>query len=191
MPAISSSVIQSVNQYIKLTPLREIPKYQGRILDENDLIEALDITLQSLKETERMLDKPMYAGEKAFDFVEDAKRALEEVYLSSRETKDVMMQRRKHLIMYHLVVEPVIEDLGNCDHRLMLQCVEGYINALKHYILESDIEVQMDDAVVMLEIVKARIRQREELRKLNIRKRKTVKRIEPIPSEGDVQFDIE
>jgi hypothetical protein len=93
--------------------------------------------------------------------------------------------------MYHLVIEPMIDDIGNMDHQTMIQCIDAYIDAVINYIHTCDVEVHPDDATVMFEVVKAKIRQREELRKTSIRKRKTTKKaVDLIPPTEDEPLEI-
>jgi hypothetical protein len=182
----SPEVFQSIVNFIKLTPLRELPNHAKWIRDEFDLMEAVSVVRDHVADTARMEGKPMYAGESSFDFCEDLRRAFEEVYLSCREQKDVIFQRKRNLVMYHLAIDPIIDDLGQYPHREVLESADQYFADIIAFIENADTEVYIDDALVMHEIVKAKTRTREEERKQNLRRRKTVKR-----SSIDSKVDID
>lgn len=187
----STTAYQGVISFIKMTPLREQPNQEKWIRDEFDLIEALEITRDALKDTHRMIDKPMYAGESTFDFAEDVRRAVEEVYLSSREQKDVLLQRKRHLVMYHLVINPMIDDLNRYCHQDAVNAADDYFGELINFVLTNDIEVQLDDALVTQHICRAKIRDRDVARKNNIKRRKTVKKVAPEPEPDETDLDDE
>jgi hypothetical protein len=175
----SPTVFQSITNFIKLTPLRDLPNHTKWIRDEFDLMEAVEVVRDYLKDTARMVGKPMYAGETTFDFCEDIRRAFEEVYLSCREQKDVIFQRKRNLVMYHLAIDPIIDDLGQYSHTDVLEAADQYFADVLSFIQTTDTDVYIDDALVMHEIVKTQTRAREEERKQNIRRRKTSKK--PLP----------
>lgn len=172
----TTAIFDNIAAFIKLTPLREQPNQEKWIRDENDLCEALTVTLEALHDTARMLGHPMYAGEKVFDFAEDTRRALEEMYLSARERSDIIVQRKKHLVMYHLVLAPIIDELGRYDHSTVLASIDDYFSSLHTFLFTNDIEVQIDDAIVTQHICNAKIHERDKNRKNSIKQRKTVKK---------------
>lgn len=172
----STAVLDSVTQFLKLTPLRDDPKHTKWIRDEFDLLEALDITKDCYHDTIRMIGKPMYVGDKEFDFTEDVKRAVEENLLNCRDPKDQLIQRKHNITMYHLVIEPIIDQLATFQHTDVLSNIDEYIAAVSKALLDNPVDPHIDDAIVAREIINAKVRQLDVIRKQQKLDRRTKKK---------------
>jgi hypothetical protein len=181
-------VAENITRFLKLTPLRSDPRHERWVRDEFDLLDALDITKQCYHDTSRMIGKPMYVGDVGFDFTEDVKRAVEENLLGCRDPKDVLLQRKRNVTMYHLVVEPIIQHLSTLRHQELLTVVDTYFQAVADLIMNDPVDPHLDDAIVAHEMVKASVRERESIRKQQKTARRTKKK--PVVEDVDVDIDV-
>lgn len=189
MTSPSPAIHDYITRFIKLTPLQEDPKHARWVRDEFDLREAVDITRVCYHDTARMLGKPMYVGDKEFDFTEDVKRAVEENLLNCRDPKDVFVQRKHNITMYHLVIEPIIDQLATLPHVDVLALVDGYMDAVVESIMTNPTNPHMDDAIVAREMVNATVRERDTIRKqqkLNRRTKKKPAMVVDLTEENDL-----
>ena len=192
MIAIPTTIHDAIGKFIKLTPLRDDPKHTKWVRDEFDLVEALEILLGCYNDTRRPANKPMYVGDKSFDFTEDVKRAIEENLLGARDQKDILINRKYNITMYHLVIEPIIHSVSTMQHADVLDGIELYIKTIINEVLTSDIDPHMDDAIVMREIINAAVRERDAIRKQQKTARRTQKRqpviIEDVEDVDDIDM---
>lgn len=177
MIAPSAAVVDSITCFLKLTPLRDDPKHTKWTRDEFDLIEAVDITNTCYQDTARMAGIPMYAGESTFDFTEDVRRAVEENLLGCRDPKDQLVRRKHNIIMYHLVISMIIDQLSKYPHQDVLLHLPSYMDQVRANILLNDVDPHMDDAIVAREMVNITIRERDNDRKKQKTHRRTTKKI--------------
>lgn len=165
-------IAAGIHTFVKLTALREQPHEIKYIQDEFDLLEALDITKTFLLDTSSMLGKQKYKGHPTFDFVNDVKENLEELYLTGQTPQQAAIARKKYGAMYNLVIEPTIEMMRVFDHGQALQQADPVINQVKHLVLNNETLTNYDDAIVNREIIRNMIAAREEVRKQSKRSRR-------------------
>lgn len=176
MTTPSPAVLDSITQFLKLTPLREDPRHAKWIRDEFDLLEAISITRDCYHDTQRMIGKPMYVGDKDFDFTEDVKRAVEENLLNCRDPKEQMVHRKRNITMYHLVIEPIIDQLSKLQLPDVLATVDGYFDAVGTAVLTNPVDAHFDDAIVAREMINAKVRALDVARKQQKLDRRTKKK---------------
>ena len=176
MIAPSPAVLDNITQFLKLTPLRDDPRHERWIRDEYDLLDALSITKDCYTDTQRMMGKPMYVGDKIFDFTEDVKRGVEENLLNCRDPKDQMVHRKRNITMYHLVIEPIIDHLSSHAHQEVLDSVASYFEAASISVVTNPVEAHMDDAIVAREMINAKVRALDAARKQQKLERRTKKK---------------
>lgn len=181
----STHITEAINSFIKLTPLRDDPRHTKWVRDEFDLAEALEITRDYYHDTARMVGKPMYVGDRTFDFTEDVKRAVEEHLLGCRDQSQVLIQRKHNITMYHLVIEPIIDHIGTLTHQEALATIDQYTADTINALMSSTIDPHMDDAVVARELVNMAVRERDVIRKAQKQRRKTKRPpvVETVPDE--------
>ena len=187
----SAAVLDNITRFLKLTPLCSDPKQSKWIRDENDLLEALDITNMCYHDTARMVGIPMYVGESSFDFTEDVKRAVEENLLHGRDPKDHLIHRKHNITMYHLVIEPIIDQLATLPHTEVLSHIDAYFESVATSLLTNPTDPHMDDAIVALEMVRATVRARDGIRKQQKLDRRTKKKSVVIDIPDDVDDSID
>jgi hypothetical protein len=186
----NAAVADSITRFLKLTPLRDDPRHERWVRDEFDLIEALEITNQCYNDTTRMIGKPMYVGDSGFDFTEDVKRAVEENLLGCRDQKNVLLQRKRNITMYHLVIEPIIQQLSTLPHTDVLATVDTYFRQVVEMVRTDPVDPHMDDAIVAHEMVKAAVREREAIRKQQKTSRRTKKK-RVVVEDVDIDTDVD
>ena len=172
----NAHVLGNVTQFLKLTALREDPSQTKWVRDEFDLLDAIDMLEIAYQDTQRMVGKPMYVGDNGFDFTEDVKRAMEEILLDSRDSKDKLLQRKTNITMYHLVLEPIIDQFAPIDHELALADVKEYLEQVRRAIITDPTDPNMDDAIVSREMIRQHIRDRDASRKQQKLLRRTKRR---------------
>jgi hypothetical protein len=172
---LSPAVHDGLRKFIRLTALASNPQYTRRIRDEFDLLDALEVVRNYFHETKSMVGLKMYKAQ-PFDVIEDVKRATEEHFLSGREAKDAALARGKNLTMYHLAIVPIIEMFKGVNHEVILKNIDNVLTQVKDQLHTLEIRSHIDDALVTLAQVSVMIKQREDARKLELAKRRRVKR---------------
>lgn len=175
MNVLNEKIISGINMFSKMTALRRDAHEVKYVQDELDLIEALEFVRQKFHETEHLIGKPMYKGQKAFDVVEDIRRDVEEFYLTGREPRDCAIARKKYGSMICLVIDPVLHFMNQFEHRTAIKRIDGVINEIISFIKNNDVVAHYDDAVVIKQIVRNLVQEREENKKMNKKRKKNNK----------------
>lgn len=184
------AVTDGIRKFIRMIPLRQNPMEKKYIQDEYDLLAALETIKEKFHETERMMGLMKYR-KTPFDFVDDVKGEMEEWLLNHEEPKEAALQRKRHLVMYHLVLEPLIDVFKNFTHKEALRHVDKIVNGVENMVKHSDVEGNYDDAIVAKEQVRKMIEAREATRKAKLRKKPSRKAKEQkleLP-EPDLDFE--
>jgi len=184
---LSPAITECIRKFIRLTVLSSHPKYTKRIRDEFDLIDALEVIGICFHETKNMVGLKMYKAT-PFDFIEDVKLATEAYFLTGREFKDTALARGKNLLMYHLVVVPIIESFKGMPHEDILKNVDAVLTQVKDLLCTMEVRSHYDDAIVTLAQVGVLIKAREDARKIQLAKRRRLKRK---PKKDDIAAWVE
>lgn len=175
MTDLPLTIQNNIRKFIQLMALSADPLQRKWVRDEYDLVEALDVARIKFHETKRMMGTKMYKGQQ-FDPIEDVKRETEEFLFTTRHQSENLLMRKKNLVMYHLVVEPVIELFRGKDHSQMLIEIDDTIKQVIDLLYTMPVRTHYDDALVAREQVRQMVREREERRKAELQLRKRGKR---------------
>jgi hypothetical protein len=175
MTDITHTIQYNLRKFIQLMALSVDPLQRKWVRDEYDLAEALDVARIKFHETERMMGKKMYKGQ-AFDPIEDVKREMEEFLFTARQQNENLLMKKKNLVMYHLVVEPVIDLFKGKEHKQMLEEIDDVVKQVIDLLYTMPVHTHYDDALVAREQVRQMVREREERRKAEVQSRKRGKR---------------
>lgn len=167
-------VTDGVRKFVRMIPLRQDQREEKYIQDEYDLLGALEVVKQRFHDTERMMGQMKYRNTK-FDFIDDVKKEIEEWLLNDEEPKEAALQRKRHLVMYHLVLEPLIDVFKAFTHKEALRHVDKIINGVENVVKNHGIESHYDDAIVAREQVRKMIQAREAVRKAGMKRKVTRK----------------
>jgi hypothetical protein len=170
----SSNFYTNFRKFVRLIPLRSQPLESKYIQDELDVLYCLDAVKQMFYDTAAYLGKSKYQGQ-PFDFIREVKEEVQEWLLVGNTDQQTAHLKRKNLIMYHMVLEPLIDLFANFTHEEALSRCDETFELVKQTIENHDIETTYDDAIVAREQIQQIVREREELRKATLKKRKTRK----------------
>lgn len=165
MMTVHPTVTDGLRKFLRLQqlPLQEYQLRQNA--DVFDLIEAIDAIRVMYADTSRMIGKQMHQTSQ-YDPAEDVKCAIEEWLLVGDCERETAHLRKKHLTMYHLVLEPIVDMLSVLDHATAIQEAAVVANQLTDYVVKFDAYGTADDALVAKHQIKAMVKQREEVRRL-------------------------
>jgi len=168
-------------KFAKLTSLRQNPIEMKWVQDELDVIFFLGIVKDKFRQTLPMMGKTKYKGTTEFDFIRDVKEEIEEVLFGGREKRDQLLNKKRYLMMYHLVIEPIIDLFQGLSHQEAVIHADTIIDAVIERIKDCDAVASYDDALVCREIVRKQIEVREEARRIAASKRRrNVKKKDPV-----------
>lgn len=134
-----------------------LKRHSGKTVNAFEMIDALEV-LRTLISDTKCVSKPMYRGEKEFDFVHDIKQAIEAYFLSARrlfgeQEKDGALRRRKCRSMVHLMLNPIVESFHNMSHEEALEVYDAVIDQAISDIIECDHDAAADDAFVVQHLI--------------------------------------
>lgn len=172
---INETITNGVKLFVQMIGLSVDPVEEKWVRDEEDLRLALEQVADNLKDTAGMVGKQMYRNQ-PFSFTSDVKLAMEETLLVGEDTRETAGLRRRNLTMYHLVLEPVIDQLGELSHKEALDQAQDFINSVYKLATTTEVNGHYDDAVVAKAIVKSMVKERELARKEAIAEKKKASR---------------
>lgn len=161
---VNETITNGVKLFVQMIGLSVNPMEEKWVRDEEDLRLALEQVADNLKDTSSMVGKQMYRNQ-PFSFTNDVKLAMEETLLVGEDTRETAGLRRRNLTMYHLVLEPVIDQLGELSHKEALDQAQDFINSVYKLATTTEVNGHYDDAVVAKAIVKSMVKERELARK--------------------------
>jgi hypothetical protein len=163
-PEDMSNVTSGIRKFIRVLGL-ELESYQlKRIADEFDLISALDLIPTHMQDSASLLGRETYKGV-PYVFTDEVKKDMEEYLLTGKEPKDTAVLRHRNLTMYHLVVEPTIELLGQLDHQQAIDQSRAVVNGIIDMVRNSEDYGDATDALIAKEQITVMIKARTEARK--------------------------
>lgn len=179
---ISPNVINGLRTFVRIIPLIQNQFDRKYIQDEYDLVSMVRSVKDKFKDTARMMGKQKYRNVD-FDFIQDVKEEMAEWLLNGKDAKSIALQRKKHLVTYHLIIEPLINMFDGMSHQDVLYQVDGVINEIEQLIMSHNVDGNYDDALVARAQVKQMIEKREALRATHKKKRNRKPRQEKIQEE--------
>lgn len=176
-------VRDGIRKFIRLTGLIHDPNplvWNKWFTDEGDLKAALRSIADAMKATHTMVGKRKYQGVD-FDAPREVTKDMNTFLLSGENDGEVALQRKRHMPMMILVIEPVIQLFYKFDHETMIAVADELIGDVIKMVDESTDYGTYDDAMVAQAQVQALVRQRDEARKAAAEnKRKRSRRRDPL-----------
>lgn len=143
-------ITDGVRKMLRMKALRDNASESKWILDEEDILDALELVREKFRDTSRMLNKQMHQ-DRAFDFVDDVHKEIQEYFLTGQTPAETALNRRKNLTLYHMVLEPLIDAFKAFTHEEALKYVDRIIDGVKKIVEQSDVPSHYDDALVAKE----------------------------------------
>jgi len=158
-----TAVNEGLRKFVRLIPLRLDPKEEKYILDEFDLLEALEVIRTKFHETVEMFGKKKYR-DTPFDFCEDVREEMEEWLLGHEDPRQAALLRKKNQPMYHLVLAPVIDLFAKGTHAQALQQIDYVLGDIEYMVKNHEHQGTYDDAIIARAMISHEIHQKEERR---------------------------
>jgi len=92
---MSLAVTRGIDQLLRLDFPQsnseiDLKRHESSVVSAIDMIDALEIMRTLFRDTSSMLGKPMYKGEREFDFIHDLKTYIEAVFLVVKTPNNVL-----------------------------------------------------------------------------------------------------
>lgn len=125
----------------------------ARIRNELELIASLDYVKQAVSSSATFSGNKIRTKER-YSYIQDAKEMVEEVLLNGNNMKQIASNRRKHAVMHHLVIEPLMASLSQFDRDWMIANIDSVMDTVieeitKDRILQSKEEVLNNCNIVL------------------------------------------
>ena len=159
-----------LRMFVKLTGLKTDPLEHKWIRDEFDVVDAVSSIPYFVKQSARMIGKTMYT-KRPYHFIEDVTKDVQEFLIVGKEPRDSALLKKKHLMMYHLVVHPVLDIMYSLPHQDAIIWVDHIISDIISQVMTHNISTTYDDALVAKAQVQKIISARTELLKITKHKR--------------------
>lgn len=187
-----NEVRAGIRVFVRLFGLESDPIQAKYASGEMEVFDALQCIKLLMNGTKRFVGKQKHIG-LTFDFVDDVKQDMAEMLLMDEDQAVTAVKRKRHLPLYHLVVDPVVEVFRKYDHVTAIQNVDAVIDYIAQTAFVDDDYGTYDDALVAREQVRQIIREREEQTKLEIasRKRKSRKVAKKLEAEVNESMEVE
>lgn len=186
-----NEVRAGIRVFVRLFGLESDPIQAKYASGESEVLDALDCVKILMHSTKRFVGKQKHVGV-TFDFVDDVKKDMAEMLLLDEDQAVTAVKRKRHLPLYHLVVDPVTELFRKYDHATAIQNVDTIIDYVAQTAFVEEDYGTYDDALVAREQVRHIIREREEQTKIEAasRKRKSRKAAKKLEAEVSESMDV-
>lgn len=164
-----------IRVFVRLFGLEADPIQAKYAAGEMDVLDSLDCVKMLMHGTKRFIGKQKHVGV-TFDFVDDVKRDMAEMLLMDEDQAVTAVKRKRHLPLYHLVVDPIVELFRKYDHDTAIQNVDTVLDYITQTAFVEEDYGTYDDAIVAREQIRQIIREREEQTKLEAASRKRINR---------------
>lgn len=160
---ISPQTYDGLRKFLRLQtlPLQEYQLRQNT--DVFDLLSLFDSVRDAVHSTSRCVGQTIRQTS-PYDLAEDVKSELEELLFFGDTPQQIARQRKLHLVVYHSVIEPLIDGLMAYDHQTVLDNIDAAIEDIKRYTIDFDDYGMADDGVVAKHQLALMVRQRAALR---------------------------
>lgn len=182
---MSLAVSRGIDQLLRLDfPLSESEidtrRHASSTVDTFEMIDALETMRTLFRDTADMIGKPMYKGEREFDFIHDLKTYIEAVFLVGEDAKQSALLRRKNRSMVVLMLNPLVDQFHRSSHEEMLERYNDAIDEAVLRINENDRDASADDAFVVRRVIQKTVERKNRVQAavdgiLRLRRRKKKK----------------
>ena len=186
----NDTINTGVKLFVQMIGLITDPMEEKWVRDQEDLRLALEQVSDNLQYTKPMVGKQMYRNQ-PFNFVNDVKLAMEETLLIGEDARETAGLRRRNITMYHLVLEPVIDQLGTLSHAEAIEASAEFVNRIYELALSVDVKSHFDDALVAKAIAKSIVKEREAARRNAIAEQKKAGRKKAKKEAEDLIKEVE
>lgn len=160
-----------------------IRQHEGRTVDVLEMLDSLEVLREFFELTRDMVGKPMYRGEKEFDYIHDIKESIKGFYFAGDSEKQVALNKRKYNGLLVLLLNPIIDYFNRFSHEEALENYNSVIDDAIEHIKNSDITPSADDAFVVRALITKEVQRRnrvntavEGIMRLRRRKRSRLKK---------------
>lgn len=165
------SLYQGIDRLLRLdypenTDEVSLKRHYGAHVDALEMIEAVEVLRFYFKDTEEMLGKAAYRGEKSFDFISELKEDIRSYYLEASSDKEGALRRRKYRTMVVLMLNPLISLFQNMSHADALNQYDEVLDRVIEYISTNEIETRKDDAFVVRHLIQKDIERHNRVTKV-------------------------
>ncbi len=182
---MSLAVTRGIDQLLRLDFPQsnseiDLKRHESSVVSAIDMIDALEIMRTLFRDTSSMLGKPMYKGEREFDFIHDLKTYIEAVFLVGEDAKQCALLRRKHRSMVVLMLNPLVEQFHRSTHEEMLERYNTAIDEAILHINNNERDASADDAFVVKRVIQKAVERKNRVQAtvdgiLRLRRRKKKK----------------
>lgn len=155
---MTTVVTRGIDQLLRLDcPLSDseidLTRHESSTVDGFEILNALEVLRDFFKSSAECLGRPMYKGEKEFDFIHDIKGAIEGYFLVGEDQKQSALLRRKNRSMVVLMLNPIVDRFQYKSHEDTLEQYDAIIDEAIQFVVEHDKDASPDDAFVVRRVI--------------------------------------
>jgi len=162
---MTTAVTRGIDRLLRLDyPLgnseKEIEYHEKRTVSALEMVDALEVMRTFFKDSRDMLGKPIYRGEREFDFVHDIKKYIDAFFLVGEDSDQSIQRRAKNRSMVVLLLNPIVDLFQYKSHEDMLNEYDNVIDEAIDNIVNTNITASADDAFVIRRVIQKEIEKR-------------------------------
>ena len=165
---MTTAVTRGIDQLLRLDcPLSDseidLKRHESSTVDAFEMINALEAMRTFFEDSADMIGKPMYRGERDFDFIHDIKKYVEAVFLVGEDDKQSALLRRKNRSMVVLMLNPLVDLFQHVSHEETLERYDEVVNKAIQQIVDNERDATPDDAFVVRSVIRKEVTRRNKI----------------------------
>ena len=139
---------------------KDLEFHEKRTVNALEMVDALEVMRNFFKDTRDMLGKPIYRGEREFDFIHDIKKYINAYFLVGEDTRQTAQRRAKNRSMIVLLLNPIVDLFQHKSHEETLNEYDNIIDEAIEIIVNNNVTATADDAFVIRRVIQKEIEKR-------------------------------
>lgn len=165
---MTTAVTRGIDRLLRLDfPLgnseKDLEFHEKRTVNAFEMVDALEVMRNFFKDTRDMLGKPIYRGERDFDFIHDIKEYITSYFLVGEDANQSIRRRAKNRSMVVLLLNPIVDIFQYKSHEETLNEYDNIINVTIDSIVNNNVTATADDAFVIRRVIQKEIEKRNRI----------------------------
>jgi len=162
---MTTAVTRGIDRLLRLDfPLgnseQQIEYHEKRTVNALEMVDALEVVRTFFKDSSDMVGKPIYKGEREFDFIHDIKEYINAYFLVGEDSNQSIRRRAKNRSMVVLLLNPIVDLFQHKFHEDVLNEYDNIIDEAIELIVNTNITASADDAFVIRRVIQKEIEKR-------------------------------
>lgn len=162
---MTTAVTRGIDRLLRLDfPLgnseKDIEFHEKRTVNALEMVDALEVVRTFFKDSRDMFGKPIYRGERDFDFIHDIKEYINAYFLVGEDSNQSIRRRAKNRSMVVLMLNPIVDLFQYKSHDDALNEYDNIIDEAIEIIVNNNVTATSDDAFVIRRVIQKEIEKR-------------------------------